>query len=72
MKMINVIVNFRRYLKRRNYSAHTVKYYLNVIKQFVIWLNVPLEQTGVKQIEEYIDYLHQKRIQPASIISIWT
>ena len=67
MKMINVIVNFRRYLKRRNYSAHTVKYYLNVIKQFVIWLNVPLEQTGVKQIEEYIDYLHQKRIQPASI-----
>jgi site-specific recombinase XerD len=67
MKMINVIVNFRRYLKRRNYSAHTVKYYLNVIKQFVIWLNVPLEQAGYKNIEDYIDYLHQKRMQPASI-----
>jgi site-specific recombinase XerD len=65
--MINVIVNFRRYLKRRNYSAHTVKYYLNVIKQFVIWLNVPLEQAGYKNIEDYIDYLHQKRMQPASI-----
>ena len=67
MKMINVIVDFRRYIKRRNYSPHTVKYYLNVIKQFVLWLNVPLEQAGVKQIEEYIDYLHQKRMQPASI-----
>ena len=46
MNMINVIVNFRRYLKRRNYSPHTVKYYLNVLRQFVIWLNVPLEQVS--------------------------
>jgi len=67
MKMINVIVNFRRYIKRRNYSPHTVKYYLSVIRQFVLWLNVPLEQAGVDQIEDYIDYLHQKRLQPASI-----
>ena len=67
MKMINVIVNFRRYLKRRNYSAHTVKYYLNVLKQFVIWLDVPLEQISVDKIEQYIDYLHQRRLQPASI-----
>ena len=67
MKMINVIVNFRRHLKRRNYSPHTLKYYLNVIRQFVLWLNVPLEHAGVEQIEDYIDYLHQKRLQPASI-----
>ena len=67
MNMINVIVNFRRYLKRRNYSPHTLKYYLNVIKQFVIWLNVPLEQVSADKIEDYIDYLHQKRMQPASI-----
>jgi len=67
MKMINVIVNFRRYIKRRNYSPHTVKYYLSVIRQFVLWLKVPLEQAGVDQIEDYIDYLHQKRLQPASI-----
>ena len=67
MNMINVIVNFRRYLKRRNYSPHTLKYYLSVIKQFVLWLNVPLEQVSVDKIEDYIDYLHQKRMQPASI-----
>ena len=67
MPMTNVIINFRRYIKRRNYSPHTVKYYLNVIRQFVLWLNVPLEQAGVDKIEDYIDYLHQKRLQPASI-----
>ena len=67
MKMINVIVNFRRYIKRRNYSPHTVKYYLSVIKQFVLWLNVPLQQVSVDKIEDYIDYLHQRRMQPASI-----
>lgn len=67
MKMTNVIINFRRYLKRRNYSPHTVKYYLNILKQFVIWLDVPLEQTTNKKIDAYVDYLHEKRMQPASI-----
>jgi site-specific recombinase XerD len=67
MQMTNVIINFRRHLKRRNYSAHTVKYYLNILKQFVIWLDVPLEQTTDKKIDAYIDYLHTKRMQPASI-----
>jgi site-specific recombinase XerD len=67
MQMTNVIINFRRHLKRRNYSAHTVKYYLNIVKQFVIWLDIPLEQTTDKKIDAYIDYLHAKRMQPASI-----
>ena len=67
MTITNVIINFRRHIKRRNYSPHTVKYYLSVIKQFVLWLSVPLEHAGVDQIEDYIDYLHQKRMQPASI-----
>ena len=67
MSLTNVVINFRRYIKRRNYSPHTVKYYLSVIRQFVLWLNVPLEHAGVDQIEDYIDYLHQKRLQPASI-----
>jgi site-specific recombinase XerD len=67
MKMTNVIVNFRRHLKRRNYSKHTVKYYLNILKQYVIWLDVPLEQASAEKIDDYIDYLHDKRIRPASI-----
>jgi site-specific recombinase XerD len=65
--MTHVIINFRRHLKRRNYSPHTVKYYLNIIKQYVIWLNVPLEQATSETIDGYIDHLHKKRMTPASI-----
>jgi len=65
--MINVIVNFRRYLKRRNYSPHSVKYYLNILKHFVLWLDVPLEQVTAQKIDDYIDYLHEKRMQATSI-----
>ncbi|MBW2604664.1 MAG: tyrosine-type recombinase/integrase [Deltaproteobacteria bacterium] len=67
MQMTHVIINFRRHLKRRNYSLHTVKYYLNIIKQYVIWLDVPLEQATVEKVDTYIDYLHRKRLHPASI-----
>jgi len=65
--MTHVIINFRRHLKRRNFSPHTVKYYLNIIKQYVIWLDVPLEQATVEKVDAYIDYLHRKRLHPASI-----
>ena len=67
MRMTHVIINFRRHLKRRNYSPHTVKYYLNIIKQYVIWLDVPLEQATSGKIDVYIDHLHKKRMNPASI-----
>jgi len=67
MEMTDVIINFRRYLKRRNYSRHTVKYYLNILRDFVIWVDVPLEQVSAKKVDEYMDYLHGKRMQPASI-----
>jgi site-specific recombinase XerD len=67
MQMTHVIINFRRHLKRRNFSLHTVKYYLNIIKQYVIWLDIPLEQATVEKVDDYIDYLHRKRLHPASI-----
>ena len=67
MQMTHVIINFRRHLKRRNFSPHTVKYYLSIIKQYVIWLDVPLEQAAVEKVDAYIDYLHRKRMHPASI-----
>ncbi|UCD32690.1 MAG: tyrosine-type recombinase/integrase [Desulfobacterales bacterium] len=67
MQITNVIINFRRHLKRRNYSVHTVKYYLYIIRQYVLWLNVPLEKTSAEKIDAYIDYLHRKRMHPSSI-----
>jgi site-specific recombinase XerD len=67
MQMTNVIIDFRRYLKRRNYSRHTVKNYLSILREFVIWMDVPIEQLTSQKMEQYIDYLHGKRMQPASI-----
>jgi site-specific recombinase XerD len=67
MQMTHVIINFRRHLKRRNYSLHTVKYYLNIIKQYVIWVDVALELATPEKIDMYIDHLLRKRMNPASI-----
>jgi site-specific recombinase XerD len=67
MQMTNVIINFRRHLKRCNYSGNTVKNYLNVLKQFVIWLDVPLELATDRKMDDYIDHLHDKGMKPGSI-----
>ena len=67
MYMTHVIINFRRHLKRRNYSKHTIKYYLNIIKQYVIWVDVALELVTPEKVDMYIDYLLRKRMHPASI-----
>jgi site-specific recombinase XerD len=67
MQMTHVIINFRRHLKRRNLSKHTVKYYLNIIKLYVIWLDVTLEDATCDKVDTYIDYLLRKRMHPASI-----
>jgi site-specific recombinase XerD len=67
MHMTHVIINFRRHLKRRNYSKHTIKYYLNIIKQYVIWVDVALELVTTEKADMYIDHLLRKRMHPASI-----
>ena len=67
MQLTHVIINFRRHLKRRNYSKHTVKYYLNIIKQYVIWLDVELELATPEKMDLYIDHLLRKGMQAVSI-----
>ena len=67
MAIINSIVNYRRYLKRRNCSGHTVKNYMNTLKHFVLWLDVPVEEVTGKKIQAYIDCLRNKRLKPKTI-----
>jgi site-specific recombinase XerD len=67
MNLTNVIVNYRRHLKRRNYSIHTVKNYLNTLRHFVLWIDVPIEQVTYRKITAYIDYLLDKRLSPKTI-----
>lgn len=67
MAIINSIVNYRRYLKRRNCSNHTVKNYMNTLRHFVLWLDVPVEEVTHKKIQAYIDHLRNKRLEPKTI-----
>ena len=62
-----MIINYRRYLKRRNYSSHTVKNYLNTLRHYVLWLDVPIEQVTARKINVYIDHLLGKRREPKTI-----
>ena len=67
MDMTNTIVNYRRFLKRRNYSPHTVKNYMNILRHFVFWVYVPIEEVDHYMITEYIDHLLGKRLKPKTI-----
>ena len=67
MDLTNSIMNYRRYLKRRNYSPHTIKNYLHSLKEFVLWLDVPIEEVRSKKILQYIDSLQRRRLKPKTI-----
>ncbi len=69
MNMTNSIIEFRQYLKRRNYSKHTIRNYLHSIKQFVVWVDVPIEEMTPNKISAYIDYLMKRRLSALTINS---
>jgi site-specific recombinase XerD len=67
MAITDVIINYRRFLKRRNYSGYTLRNYMNTLKHFVLWLDVPIEQVNHKTILSFIDHLLNKRLHPKTI-----
>ena len=67
MVIIDSIIRYRRFLKRRNVSPNTVKNYMNGLKHFVLWLNVPIEEVTYRKITEYIDYLLSQHLKPKTI-----
>ena len=67
MAIIDSIINYRRALKRKNCAKGTVKNYMNVLKNFVTWVDVPIEKVTNQYILEYIDYLLYKRLKPKTI-----
>ncbi len=54
-------------MKRRNCSPHTVKNYLNIIKHFVIWLDVPVEDVTHVTVSRYIEHLMRRRLVPKTV-----
>ncbi len=67
MDITDSIINYRRSLKRRNYSRYTIRNYMCTLKQFIIWLKVPIETTCHKDLVDFIDYLLAKRLTPKTI-----
>lgn len=67
MAITDAIVQYRRFLKRRNCSIHTVKNYMHTLRQFILWVNVPIEHVSGKEVLGYIDHLRSKRLQPKTI-----
>jgi len=61
------LIRYRRALKRKNYSPHTVKGYINILGQFIKWLSVPLSEVTRKEIGTYVDHLLRKRRTPKTI-----
>jgi site-specific recombinase XerD len=61
------LIRYRRALKRKNYSAHTLKSYVNILDQLIRWLTVPLSEVTRKQIGAYVDHLLRKRRTPKTI-----
>jgi len=69
MNLTDSIIEYRCYLRRRNFSSHTIINYLSSIKQFVLWIDVPVETVTDEKVAAYVDYLLDKRMGPQSINS---
>lgn len=61
------LIRYRRALKRKNYSVHTLRSYMNILGQFIRWLRVPLCEVTRKEIGLYVDHLLSKRRTPKTI-----
>ncbi|MDX2440460.1 MAG: tyrosine-type recombinase/integrase [Desulfobacterales bacterium] len=67
MDITDSIINYRRFLKRKNCAKGTIKNYMNSMKNFALWIDLPIEKVTNKYIQAYIDYLLDKRLRPKTI-----
>ena len=61
------LVKYRRFLKRRNYSGHTIKTYMNTLEHFLSWLPQPVAEVTSSQISAYIEFLLAQGLTPKTI-----
>lgn len=67
--MVDAIANYARFLKRRNYSRHTVKNYAYVLSNFSASINKPLEEVTQIDLFKYIGHLWERKLKPKTINS---
>jgi len=67
MELTDLIARYRRFLKRRNYSVHTVKNYINILGHFNAWLQIPVGLVTSKETDAYMDHLLRRTKKPKTI-----
>jgi site-specific recombinase XerD len=67
MAITDAIINYRRFLKRRNCSRYTLRNYMSTLKQFVIWISEPIEQASSRTVLAFIDHLLDQRLRAKTI-----
>ena len=67
MDITDSIIKYRRALKRSNYSRHAIRNYMSTLRQFVIWLDVPIEAVNHKKLAGFIEHLQRRRLKPKTI-----
>jgi site-specific recombinase XerD len=67
MAITDAVINYRRFLKRRNCSRCTLRNYMSTLKHFVIWVAEPIEQVSSRSVLAFIDHLLAKRLSPKTI-----
>ncbi|WP_319521546.1 tyrosine-type recombinase/integrase [uncultured Desulfosarcina sp.] len=67
MAITDAIIQYRRFIKRRNYSSHTIRNYMHTLRQFILWVDAPIEQVTHATILRYIDHLLDRRLTPKTI-----
>src|SRR5512138_2035688 len=65
--LMEILDRYRRTLKRRNCSSHTVKNYMNIIGHFMQWLEIPINEVTRNEIGTYVDRLLRKHLKPKTI-----
>jgi site-specific recombinase XerD len=67
MAITDAIINYRRFLKRRNCSRYTLRNYMSTLKHFVIWISEPIEQASSRTVLAFIDHLLDQRLRAKTI-----
>ena len=67
MAITDAIIQYRRFIKRRNYSPQTIRNYMHTLRQFILWVDVPIEQVTHRILLSYIDHLLDRRLSPKTI-----
>jgi len=69
MEPTEIIIKFKRFLMKVNYSKETIKNRFYTVKSFIKWLDVPIEMVTSKTILDYVGYLHNRRLKAKTINS---